>query len=108
MFFPYKDDNPRILVPYVTYIILGINVFVHLFQTGLGFSDTVAEGIKDVIEENLTDIVHIVGEKKISMFELAKINTPSILPMTLTDYSGPPLTIDMSLDTQRWKKYSLG
>ena len=81
--------------------------FTDRFGTYL-FSNTVAEGIKDVIEENLTDIVHIVGDKKISMFELAKITTPSILPMTLTDYSGPPLTINMSLDTQRWKKYSLG
>jgi len=27
--------------------------------------------------------------------------------MTLNDYAGPPLTIDMSLDTERWKKYKL-
>ena len=43
MFFPYKDDNPRILVPYVTYAILGINIFVFVFQTGLGLSDIVGE-----------------------------------------------------------------
>ena len=43
MFFPYKDDNPRILVPYITYTILGFNIFVFLFQTGLGLSDIVAE-----------------------------------------------------------------
>jgi len=35
MFFPYKDDNPRILVPYVTYAILGVNVVVFIYQTFL-------------------------------------------------------------------------
>ena len=52
-------------------------------------------------------IVHIVGDKKMSMFELAKLTTPDIQPITIKEYSGPKLTIDMSLDTERWKKYSL-
>ncbi|MCK4577900.1 MAG: rhomboid family intramembrane serine protease [Candidatus Marinimicrobia bacterium] len=33
MFFPYKDDNPRILVPYVTYAIIAVNVLVYLYQS---------------------------------------------------------------------------
>ena len=36
MFFPYKDDNPRILVPYLTYGIIGLNILIFLFQVGLG------------------------------------------------------------------------
>jgi hypothetical protein len=48
-----------------------------------------------------------VGDKKISMFELAKITTSEIEPMTINDYSGPRLTMDMSLDTKRWKKYKI-
>ena len=32
MFFPYKDDNPQVLVPYVTYAILGLNVIIFLYQ----------------------------------------------------------------------------
>ncbi len=32
MFFPYKDDNPRILVPVVTYGIIALNVIVYLYQ----------------------------------------------------------------------------
>jgi len=32
MFFPYKDDNPRILIPYVTYAILAVNVLVFIYQ----------------------------------------------------------------------------
>tara|TARA_B100000315_G_scaffold260938_1_gene328029 strand:+ start:19747 stop:20415 length:669 start_codon:yes stop_codon:yes gene_type:complete len=33
MLFPYKDDNPRVMVPYVTYTIFGINLAVFLLQT---------------------------------------------------------------------------
>jgi len=60
-----------------------------------------------VIKEKITGIVHIVGDKKISVFELAKITTPKIKPMTIDDYSGPRLTMDMSLETIRWKKYTI-
>jgi len=80
--------------------------FTDRFGTYL-FADDVAKGISDVLKENLTGIVHIVGDKKVSMFELAKIYTPDILPMTMNDYSGPKLTIDMSLNTKIWKKYHL-
>ena len=80
--------------------------FTDRFGTYL-FSDQVAKGIKEVIEDNLDGIVHIVGEKRISMFELAKYTTNDIGPMTMDEYSGPDLTIDMSLDTKRWKKYDL-
>ena len=41
------------------------------------------------------------------MFELAKITTPNVKPITMVDYSGPALNVDMSLDTKRWKKYTL-
>ena len=80
--------------------------FTDRFGTYL-FSDQVAKGIKEVIEHNLGGIVHIVGEKRISMFELAKYTTPNIEPMTINEYSGPDLTIDMSLDTELWKKYNI-
>ena len=32
MFFPYKDDNPRVLIPFVTYFIIGINALVFIYQ----------------------------------------------------------------------------
>ena len=32
MFFPYKDDNQRVLFPYVTYAIIGLNILVFLGQ----------------------------------------------------------------------------
>ena len=80
--------------------------FTDRFGTYL-FSENVATGINDILKEGHSGIIHLVGDKKISMYELAKITTPDILPMTMNDYEGPSLTIDMSLDTERWKKYSL-
>ena len=80
--------------------------FTDRFGTYL-FANQVVEGLKDVNESNLEGFVHIVGDKKISMFELAKMTTPDILPMTIDEYSGPKLTMDMTLDTERWKKYSI-
>ena len=71
------------------------------------FADQVASGIRDILNEDLQGVIHLVGDKKISMYELAKMTTPNIQPMTLNDYSGPKLTIDMSLDTTKWKKYSI-
>lgn len=80
--------------------------FTDRFGTYL-FADGVAQGIQDVQKEKLTGIVHIVGDKKISIYELAKMTTPDVQPMTINDYSGPKLTMDMSLDTECWKKYKI-
>ena len=33
MFFPYKDDNPRVLFPFVTYILITLNIVVFLTFT---------------------------------------------------------------------------
>ena len=32
MFFPYKDDNPRVLFPFVTYGVIGLNILVFWAQ----------------------------------------------------------------------------
>ena len=45
MFFPYKDDNPRVLIPYVTYGLIVIYVIVFLFQFNMGIKDPEAEYI---------------------------------------------------------------
>ena len=39
MFFPYKDDNPRVLVPYMNYGIIGLNVFIFTGQIMLSLHD---------------------------------------------------------------------
>ena len=71
------------------------------------FAGDVVNGIEDIFKSDLKGIVHITGDKKISMLELAKITTPNIESMTIMDYSGPKLTIDMSLDSERWRKYTI-
>ena len=80
--------------------------FTDRFGTYL-FAENVASGIKEIFDANIEGTIHIVGDKKLSMYDLAKISTPSIKPMTIDEYQGPPLTMDMSLDTERWKKYTL-
>ncbi len=40
MFFPYKDDNPAILTPFVTYGIIAINIFVFFFQLSIELNST--------------------------------------------------------------------
>lgn len=71
------------------------------------FAEDVANGIVDVINSDMSGIIHIVGDEKMSMFQLAKITTPDIESMTIDDYSGPKLTMDMSLDSEKWKKYKI-
>ena len=80
--------------------------FTDRFGTYL-FADGVAQGIADVLDARLTGTVHVAGDERISVFDLARITTPDVQPMTIGDYSGPPLTMDMSLDSRRWKKYRL-
>lgn len=80
--------------------------FTDRFGTYL-FADGSAQGIKDVQKENLQGLVHVVGDRKMSILELAKLTSPEVQPMTIKEYSGPKLTMDMSLDTERWKKYKI-
>ena len=81
--------------------------FVDRFGTYL-FADNVVQGIKDVAEKKEKGIIHIVGNKRMSMYELALLaGSKNVGKMTLKEYQGPPLTIDMSMSTKRWKKYQI-
>jgi dTDP-4-dehydrorhamnose reductase len=81
--------------------------FIDRFGTYL-FSDGVAKGIKEVVDKKEKGIIHIVGSKRMSMFELAKLaGSNNVGEMTLNEYNGPPVTVDMSMSTKRWKKYDI-
>lgn len=80
--------------------------FTDRFSTYL-FADQVAKAIVEILAEKFEGILHLTGDKKISMFELAKMTTPNVKSITIVNYSGPELNVDMSLDTVRWKKYSI-
>lgn len=71
------------------------------------FADDLALAIKEVADQRLTGVVHICGKEKLSMYDLARITTPDVKPMTLAEYAGPPLTQDMSLVTKRIKPFGL-
>ncbi len=81
--------------------------FIDRFGTYL-FSDNVARGIFDVCKKREKGIIHIVGDKRMSMYELALLcGSKGVGKLTLEEYQGPPLTVDMSLSTKRWKKYKI-
>jgi dTDP-4-dehydrorhamnose reductase len=81
--------------------------FTDRFGTYL-FSDNVAKGIFDVCKKKEKGKMHIVGDRRMSMHELAMLaGSKNVGKMALDDYEGPPLTVDMSLSTKRWKKYKI-
>ena len=79
--------------------------FIDRYGTYL-FADDLAKAIYEVFKNKMNGIIHIVGEEKISMFELAVITTPNIKPMT-TKETDIPLTKDMSLRSVKIKSYKL-
>lgn len=75
--------------------------FTDRFGTYL-FADDVAHAIKDIVALRLTGVVHVCGDRKMSMFALAKLTTPDVKPMTMKDYMGKAhLTVDMSLSSSK-------
>jgi hypothetical protein len=72
------------------------------------FAQGVAKGIRDILESETEErIIHLCGDRKISMYEYAVAGGSKVEPMTLADYKGPPLTKNMSLGTKVWRKYGL-
>jgi len=80
--------------------------FVDRYGTYL-FADDLASAIKFTLDKNMNGILHVCGEEKLSMYELAKITTPDIKPMTLAEYNGPPVTINMTLRSVKIKPFRI-
>jgi dTDP-4-dehydrorhamnose reductase len=81
--------------------------FVDRFGTYL-FAGQAAKGIFDICKKREKGIIHIVGDRRMSMYELALLaGSKNVGKMTLNEYDGPALTADMSLSTKRWKKYKI-
>jgi len=79
------------------------------------FAHQLAKGIKDAIEFEDYGIIHILGDKIISMYELAKRcpDSEDVKPYTLKEYymehsDSPKLTKNMVLESTRWRKYDIG
>jgi dTDP-4-dehydrorhamnose reductase len=73
--------------------------FVDRFSTCI-FADTLSRGIKKVVDQHTTGLLHLTGKQKISHFDLARITTPNVKPINLAD-AGLPLPRDQSLKSVR-------
>jgi nucleoside-diphosphate-sugar epimerase len=72
------------------------------------FAQGVAKGLRDIVKEKPQQpIIHICGDKKISMYDYAVAGGSKVEPMTLEDYKGTPLTKNMSITSKYWKLYRL-
>ena len=81
--------------------------FTDRFGTYL-FAQGVAKGLKDIVKEKPEHpIIHICGDRKISMYDYATAGGSKVEPMTLEDYKGTPLTKNMSITSKYWKLYKL-
>jgi nucleoside-diphosphate-sugar epimerase len=81
--------------------------FIDRYGTYL-FAQWVARWIKDIIvykPENT--IIHVCGDKKISMYDYAILWWSKVSKMTTDDYKWVWLTKDMSLSTKYWHTYSI-
>jgi dTDP-4-dehydrorhamnose reductase len=73
--------------------------YIDRFSTSV-FADTLARGIKKVMAEKRTGLLHLTGKRRISHYELAKITTPDVKPIKLAD-TDIPLPRDQSLRSLR-------
>lgn len=83
------------------------NAFTDRFGTYL-YTDDAAVAIKEVVDKRVTGIVHICGDRVMSMHELAALSNKKVGRTSLDKYAGVPLPKDMSLVTDRWHPYKLG
>jgi dTDP-4-dehydrorhamnose reductase len=56
---------------------------------------------------NKTGIIHVCGQDTLSMYNLAKLTSPNVKPMTMEDYTGPTLTRDMRLTSKVIKPFKI-
>ena len=98
------SKNLKVLVVRTNFIERGEwpypTAFTDRYATYL-YSDQLAKAIRELIKKRTTGLVHICGDKCMSMYDFARLTDPGVKPMTMKDYSGPPLTMNMSLTSRR-------
>ncbi len=81
--------------------------FIDRYGTYL-FAQGVVKGLEEIIETKPDlPVIHLCGDKKISMYDYAVAGGSKVEKMSLADYTGPPLTVNMSLATNYWHPYKL-
>jgi len=81
--------------------------FTDRFCTYL-FAQWVAKWMKDFLEDNKwNQIIHLCWERKISMYEYAKLWWSNVWKINMNEYKWIWLTRDMSLITKNWHTYKI-
>ena len=70
------------------------------------YAHTVARALQELVEKDTRDLLHLAGDKRYSMYELARLTSPRVGRMTMEDTT-IPLTVDMTLTSVRMKPYKL-
>ncbi len=73
--------------------------FIDRFGTYL-FAEDVARGLYELVQARQQGLVHLVGDRQMSMFELARLTCADVGALTLADVE-LPLTVNMSLRSNR-------
>lgn len=83
--------------------------FTDRFGTYL-YADDVAAALEEVVSKKPVGTLHIVGDKRMSMYELARLTTPGVGKTTLAELGGKAVNLpkDMSLVTKVWHSYIIG
>lgn len=80
--------------------------FVDRFGTYL-FADDVATALGRLINQRMEGLVHVTGDRRMSMFELAQLTTPDVGTLKMADVD-VPLTVDMTLRSIRIPALRIG
>lgn len=106
----YNDENFQTIIARTNFTTMPWEypkAFTDRFGTYL-FAQWVAKGIKEIIETNTKlPIIHICGDREISMYEYAKLWWSDVEKITLEEYSWIWLTRKMSLTTKYWHTYKI-
>ncbi len=70
------------------------------------FAKDAAGAVGEIVDAGLMGVAHITGQDTVSMYSLARLTTPDVLPMRLSECQGLPFTRDMTLESTRWKRIS--
>jgi len=83
--------------------------FTDRFGTYL-YADDVADALKEIVGKGITGVVHVCGDRRMSMHELAKLSTPGVGETTLAELGSEAVKLpkDMSMITKVWHPYRLG
>jgi dTDP-4-dehydrorhamnose reductase len=74
--------------------------FVDRFGTYL-YPDLVAQRLVELMHEGREGIMHVCGDRRLSMLEFARLTDPDVGPTSLDAYDGPPVTVNMCLASNR-------